>query len=68
MEFGVRVVYHMGAFLINELGKCLIFKPLLLAMSLASISNLVICSKVDLLVPAVNLVNLGTLHPLGISA
>ena len=65
MEWGGRVVNHVKAFLVKELGKNFILKFSLLAKSPASTKYLAMCSTVDSFVSPANLVNLGIFTPLG---
>src|SRR3954469_9009889 len=67
MEFGGKVVNQTNAFFVSELGKYLILKFSFPARSPASVRYLAICSTVDSLVSPENLVNFGTLVPLGVA-
>ena len=60
MDPGGKVVNHVKAFLVKELGKYLILRSSLLAISPASVRY----STVDSLVSPANFINLGTLYPL----
>ena len=65
MDPGGKVVNHVKAFFVKELGKYLILRSSLLAISPASVSYLPMSSTVDSFASPANFIHLGPLYPLG---